>query len=168
MKAGDLTRAPLREAVPVALGFLLAILTQLPFGDGSGNVPVPHVSLMLVFYWTIHRPECVPMPAVAALGLFQDLLWGGPVGLSMLVLLGVRVALADQQPVFARQSFLVGWAAFLPVLVLAMAASYVIAALYYLSPPRPGPLLAHMAATFAAYPLAGWLFGRIEHMLWRR
>lgn len=158
----------LENTAPMALAFLLAILTQLPFGDGGGNVPAPHLTLMLVYYWSLHRPDCVPPIAVAALGLFQDLLWGGPPGLNMLVLLIVQIVLSNQQAVFTRQSFLVGWVGFLPVLAIVMPVSYAIASLYHMTLLPAGPLLGHAALSFAAYPLAGWLFGKIEHMLKRR
>lgn len=151
--------------LPFLLALFLTMMMQLPIGDGTGNVPVPHLTLMLVYYWSIHRPELLPVPAVAVIGLFQDLLWGGPPGLNMIVLLVARVILSNQQALFVRQSFGVGWAGFVPVVFLAMGLTWLIVCLYYGMLVSMLPLVGYGLVTLAAYPLLGWLFGRFDRFL---
>ncbi len=159
--------ASLKAMVPALLALVLATLTKLPLGDGTGGVPMPHLTLMLVYYWSIHRPELLPMPVVVGIGLYQDLIWGGPPGLNMLVLLIAQVILSNQQSLFTRRDFIVGWMGFVPVTVLAMGLSWIVASLYY-GVIAPGyPLLTHGLTTLAAYPLLGWLFGRVDRVLKR-
>ncbi len=157
--------ANLKATVPALLALLLATLTKLPLGDGTGSVPMAHLTLILVYYWSIHRPEFLPLPVVAAIGLYQDLVWGGPPGLNMLVLLIAQVVLSNQQSLFTRRDFIVGWIGFVPVTILAMGLSWLVASLYY-GVAMPGfSLLTHGLITLAAYPLLGWLFGRIDRAL---
>ncbi|RMD90638.1 MAG: rod shape-determining protein MreD, partial [Alphaproteobacteria bacterium] len=105
------TGRALRAAAPLALATALVILTQIPIGSATAAVPAPNWPLMLVFYFSIHRPRLVPPAGVALVGLFQDFLWGGPPGLNMLLLLLAQMVLSNQQAHFVRLPFLFGWAA---------------------------------------------------------
>ena len=48
---------------------------------------VPALALVAVYYWAVHRPSLMPAWVVFLIGLFQDLLSGGPVGVGILSLL---------------------------------------------------------------------------------
>lgn len=154
-----------KAATPIALALLLAVATLLPVGDAVAAIAAPHAVLVLVWYWSIHRPELLPLPALAAAGLFQDLLWGGPPGLNMLILLAVRIVLADQQTIFRNLTFAAGWAGFAAVAGLAAALSWAAGSLYYAEAMPVRPMLAQGSLTVAVYPLLGWLFGRIDRRL---
>ncbi len=160
-------RKGVAATVPLTLAFLLAILTQIPLGSASAGTPAPNWTLMLVFYFSIHRPSLVPPVAVALVGLFQDFLWGGPPGLNLLILLIAQMVLSDQQAFFVRRSFLVGWLGFVTVAAIAMALSWLAGSLYYGEFLGLRPLAVQTASSVVAYPVAGWVFGRIDGMLGR-
>ena len=48
---------------------------------------VPSLAIIAIYYWVIYRPDLMPGWAVFLLGLIQDLLGGGPVGVHALVFL---------------------------------------------------------------------------------
>jgi len=112
-------------------------------------------------------PHLVPPLAVAGLGLLQDLMWGGPPGLNMLVLLSAQAVLTNQQALFTRRSFTLGWAAFMAVMAFTATVSWAIASLYYEGEAALRPLIEQALLTIAAYPPVGWIFGRIDRLLFR-
>jgi len=162
--AGAATRSGLRAVAPIALGTALAFLTLLPFGAGAGEVAAPHLTLALVYYWSIHRPGLMPPLAAAGLGLIQDLLWGGPPGLNLLILVMTQSVLAGQAAFFTRRPFAVAWAGFTLVMAIAAAAQWAVASLYYSGEPALGPLAEQALLTVAVYPLLGWLFARLDRV----
>lgn len=155
----------LRIAAPFMLAIGLMLASAMPLGQAHAALPMPHFTLILVYYWTIHRPELAPLPAVAGLGLLQDLVWAQPPGLTMLVLLLVHAVLSNQQSFFARQSFIVGWAAFIPVALAAGLAIWALSSLYHGQLLSPLPALAQSMVTLLAFPLLGWLLGRLDRYI---
>lgn len=166
-EAGLKIRAGLRGGTPLVLGVMLALASLLPFGMATAAIPAPHLTLIHVHYWSIHRPHLMPLPAVAGLGLLQDLIWGGPPGLNMLVLLTAQAVLSNQQALFTRRSFTVGWMAFMAVVAIAAAVSWSIASLYYEGEAAIRPVAEQALLTVAAYPPVGWILGRIDRALFR-
>lgn len=154
-----------KASTPLGLALLLAVATLLPVGDAVAAISAPHAMLVLAWYWSIHRPELLPLPGLAAVGLFQDLLWGGPPGLNMLILPAVRVVLADQETMFRNLSFAAGWAGFAAVAGLAAALAWAAGSLYYAEIMPARPMAIQGLLTIAVYPLLGWLFGRVDRWL---
>ncbi|WP_281301942.1 MULTISPECIES: rod shape-determining protein MreD [unclassified Iodidimonas] len=164
-RTGGFGLALLRSFGPAVIAAVLIIIMHLPYGDASGGVPLPHMALIVVYYWSIHRPDLLPIGLVAAIGFFLDMLSGGPPGLNMLVLMIAQIVLSNQQALFVRQSFAVGWLGFVPVMFLAMLLSWIIASLYYGVNLSAMPVIAQGLVTLAAYPLFGWIFGWFDKMI---
>ena len=163
--AGGFGLSLLKASGPAVMAAVLILIMHLPYGDASGGVPLPHMALIVVYYWSIHRPDFLPIALVAAIGFFLDMLSGGPPGLNMLVLLIAQIVLSNQQVLFVRQSFAVGWLGFVPITALAMLLSWIIASLYYGDLLSAMPVIAQGLVTLAAYPLFGWIFGWIDKMI---
>jgi len=155
----------LRIAAPFMLAAALLLISAAPLGQAQAALPTPHFTLILVYYWSIHRPELAPLPAVAALGLLQDLLWAQPPGLTALILLLVHTVLSNQQAFFARRSFLVGWAAFLPVALASGLAVWALSCAYEGRLLSPTPAVAQSMVTLLAFPLLGWCLGRLDRYI---
>lgn len=155
---GEWTLA-LRSSVPALFALLLSLIMLAPAARGAAGYIMPHLTLMFVYYWTIHRPALVPPPVTAIIGLFQDLLWGSPLGLTVILLLLTQAFLVNQQALFTRRSFIIGWIGFAAVTVVAMAVGWFLASAYATEIMPPTPMIIHALSTIAAYPLAGWIFG---------
>src|SRR3546814_14355387 len=67
---------------------------------------------MAVFYWSIFRADLMTMLGAFLIGLFLDLLSGGPLGLNAATLLLIHELGVSQRRVFLGSSFLVNWTAF--------------------------------------------------------
>ncbi|MBT4710871.1 MAG: rod shape-determining protein MreD, partial [Alphaproteobacteria bacterium] len=112
MKPARLLRI-LRLLLPGLVTFVAVLLTVLPLGIPFAAVVTPFLSLMAVYYWSIYRPDLLPPAAVFVLGVLQDILTGGPVGLLALVLLLVQALAVSQRRILLGQAFSVEWAGLL-------------------------------------------------------
>ena len=149
----------------VTLGLVFA--TQLPYGIPHFAQVTPIFAMMAVFYWSIYRPERLPPPAVLAIGLMQDILGGGPMGMVALMLLGVYGVGASQRRFFLGKSFVVEWFGFVVIGTGAIAAAWIVASLYYTTLLNPRPLIVQALLTVALYPCMTWLFVRVQRRFMR-
>ncbi len=149
-----------RRAVPFAATLALLVLSMLPW-PVPGAAPVsPLPALAAVYYWSVHRPELMPPLAVFGLGLAQDLIGGGPVGLNALVLLLVRGMIVGQaRRHFARGPFVVDWWGFAVAAGASGALSWVLASLYHGTLVWPKPLLVQYLLNICLYPAISLVFG---------
>jgi hypothetical protein len=94
--APNVTRSTLR-LIGLVLATVLTILPALPLGPLAAQPPLPIAPLWAAYGWAADGEDSWRAPAaLAALGLLQDQLSGGPLGFYMLIYLG---------------AFFVGWAA---------------------------------------------------------
>ena len=107
MKPGVLHYVDLgfRAVTPVVLAFLMLVISRLPFGIEGLESAMPLLTLIACYYWTIYRPALMPSIALFFLGVLQDLVTGGPLGLMALVLLLVHWLVDAQRRVFLGKSF---------------------------------------------------------------
>ena len=157
----------LRGLTPLVLtlAFVLLSVLHLPV---PGFAPVtPWLSLMAVYYWSIYRPDLLPLVATFLLGLVQDSLSGTPLGLNVLVLLLVQGVVVSQRRFFHSQTFLVEWWGFMLVAPGAVLVSWVIVSSYHGVLVAPRPLVFQLLLTMALYPAITWLFARAQSYLLR-
>ena len=154
----------LRLLLPGLVTFIAVLLTVLPLGIPFAAVVTPFLSLMAVYYWSIYRPDLLPPAVVCVLGVLQDMLTGGPVGLLALVLLLVQALAVSQRRILLGQAFSVEWAGLLLVVAGAGAVSWTLASVYYLALVPPVPFVVQALITVALYPLGSWLFARVARV----
>lgn len=159
--------AAAREATPAMLTLLLILLDVVPLRLPAFAVITPSFALMSVYYWTMYRVELMPAPVVLALGVFQDIVSGGPLGVGAFVLLMTHGIVLTQRRVLMRRSFAVGWAGFVGVALVAFLLNWLIMAALHLA--LFSPLAAGMQylMTVALYPVVAWLLLAV-HRGWVR
>jgi len=154
-----------RLSVPFVLGLMLAIAAVLPWPLPGAPSVTPGLPLAVVYYWTLHREEVLPPPAVFMLGLTEDMLGGAPLGLNALVLLlASALVLLRRRPV-ARQPFAVTWWGYAVVAALAEAALWAGGSLYYLTLLAPEPFLVQYLLGVCLYPPLSLLFAGVERLV---
>ncbi len=145
-----------RRALVSLLALFAVLLGAVPLGI-EGFAPVaPDWLLMIVFYWSIYRPELLPAPVIFLLALLSDAIGGGPPGMSAILLLLVRLACLSQRRAFVGKSLLVTWFGFAAVALGAAVLSWPLASLYYETLIDPHALLARAALTVVLFPLLAW------------
>ena len=128
---------------------------------------MPAITLGAVFFWTIFRPAAMSAPVVFLLGLLQDLLGFGPLGVAVLVLLLAHAGTLRMRRFLARQSFLVVWLTYLAVAAAAVVLGYGLHALLGWRLPPPAMAGTQLALTAGLYPILAWPLSRAHRTMQR-
>ena len=139
-----------------------SILFALPFRFWGFGLPEPVFALPVVFAWAVIRPSMLAPLGVMLMGLFLDMLWGGPSGLwAVCLLLPYGLVLAGRA-MLAGQSRLVMWAWFCAATALALGAGYLLTMLAAQNAPSLASVGWQFLATIVLYPFADRLIDLFE------
>lgn len=107
MKGGGKRRLgrALGNTVPALLTLFLILFTRVPFQDSNAGIFIPVFSLIFTYFFRLHFPEIARLWLVFLLGLLEDYLSGGYLGLTSLVLLIVAALFERQRHFFLQGSF---------------------------------------------------------------
>lgn len=152
----------LKGAAPTLLGLFGVIMLALPVRFLEGAVPAPIIPLVVVFFWSIYGPDYMPPLSVFFIGLLQDLLTGGPLGLWPAVYLATQFIVLSQRPYFLGREQKVVWIGFALAATGASVILWLVMSLMagVLLPIRG--LLYQMFATVMIYPLFGVAFSQLH------
>ena len=156
-----------RSLFPFALTLLLVMAAMVPLRVPDLSPIVPSLAIVAIYYWVIYRPDLMPGWAVFLLGLVQDLLGGGPIGVHALVFLLLVAAVGAQRRFLATGSFALVWVVFLPVAAVSF---FLIWALFCLNLGMlidSRSVLFQYLTTVAVYPCLAWLFAQAQRALLR-
>jgi len=162
---GDLLRRlelSAREATPALLTMALIVLDVVPLRLPQFATIVPSFALMSVYFWTLYRADLMPAPAVFGLGVFQDILSGGPLGVGAFVLLAAHGAVLTQRRTLMRRSFAIGWFGFIGVALAAFALNWIVMAALNLTLFDPLAASMQYVMTAALYPAVAGLFVALQ------
>ena len=141
-----------RQMVPFLISLLLVILTTLPTRLPGFAQVAPSWPIMGVFYWSIYRPDLLPMWATFVIGLINDIVLGLPLGISALVFLLVRASVVSQRRFFLTNAFPMTWAAFAVIALGAMGLNWLLFALLNGDATDPQILLWQYALLVGLFP----------------
>lgn len=167
MSSGPLQRldAVAKDLVPSLLAVLLVIVSVVPLRAPEVAPVVPALSLTAIYYWAVFRPDLLPIWLAFLLGLLQDLLTAGPLGVGVLAAVAIHVSVSSQRRVFVNASFLMLWVVFALFAAAALSLAWLAGSLLAGSLGDPRLLLLEYALTVGAYPCLAWLFGRAQQVL---
>lgn len=157
--------AAARAAVPTLTALALIVAGVVPLRLPEFAAVVPWFALMAVYYWTMYRAELMPAPAVFAIGVFQDLLSGGPFGVNAFVLLLTHGAVMTQRRVLMRRPFSLGWLGFVAIALMGFALTWLAMALLNLTLIDPRAAMVQYVLTVLLYPPIAWVFAA-AHRAW--
>lgn len=152
-----------RNATPFVLSMLLVLGAGLPLYIPGYGAIAPDLVLPAVFYWSIYRPDLLPGAAVFAIGIFQDVLIGAPLGVNTLSLVLVHSIVVSQRRFFRGKSFAVAWWAFTIVAAGAAVLIWLLMSSLHLTIIDPLPGIFRLVMTVALYPFLTWVFARTQH-----
>ena len=149
--------------------FLLSLLLFLIFISSTG-IPgfvqvAPSMTIISVYFWAIARPDLLPLYAVFILGLIEDALVGGPLGIQAIVLVLVAYFVSTQRHFFTFAPFGYIFSTFILVVSAGLGVNWLLNSLYYWQVWEFMPLLVKAAMTVIFYPIVHWLLGKIERNL---
>ena len=160
-RAENLGRA-LRSAAPTLLGALGVLLWSSPLRLAEGYAPTPLLPLVVVYFWAIYSPASLPAFGVFLIGVLQDLLTGGPLGMWPTIYLTTTYLVATQRSYFHGRDQQVVWLGFAVIGLIAGAIEWSVMSLISGSRLPIGGLALRMAATIALYPLIAGVFAEFH------
>ncbi len=119
-----------RGILPFISTLALVLLMQLQYKITFLDNMFPFLSLTAVYYWCIFKPQLMPVSVVFVLGLLQDILGGGPLGMMALLLVLVQMFVVRQSSRFLEREFLFNWLVFIIVTLVFGLATWIIASVY--------------------------------------
>ncbi len=149
-----------RNISPFFVTLLLVLVALLPLRVAAFAPIMPALALVGVFFWSVHRPDLMPIWAVFLIGFAQDLLSGGIWGPGILGLLLVHALVVWQLRFFLSASFVMIWCVFMLVAAVAMTLTWLSTCLAMLTFVDPDPAFFQYLMTVAIYPCLAWIFLR--------
>jgi rod shape-determining protein MreD len=151
--------------LPLASLLAASLLPLLPVPLPGGFALVPAWPLMVAYHWAIYRPERLPAPALFAAGMAEDLLAGGPPGVTALVLVLCREAVLRHRRRFIDRPFAFVWGGFAVAAGAAAAFAWGINSLLAATPLEVRGTLLRAVLTIALFPGMSFLLGRTQRAL---
>ncbi|MGH7096367.1 MAG: rod shape-determining protein MreD [Stellaceae bacterium] len=151
--------------LPTLSLLLASLLSLLPLPVPGGLALSPALALMVTYHWTLYRPELLPVPALFAVGMTEDLLSGGLPGVTALMLVLCREAVLRQRRRFVDRPFGFVWGGFAVVAGAAMAFAWGVNALCDLALLDIRDTLFRAVLTIALFPGASFLLARAQRAL---
>lgn len=147
-----------RCCIPVGLVLLSILMGILPWRLPDVSVMGPSWVLIAVYYWSAQRPDLLPLSLIFLLGLFQDILTGGPLGVSAFLLLSLRGLLGAQRRFVIGQTFFVEWGVFAAIAITATLLEWLCISIMSKSFLLIAPALIQYIVTVIIYPAIAWIF----------
>ncbi|MEO1090833.1 MAG: rod shape-determining protein MreD [Pseudomonadota bacterium] len=144
----------------VAVFAVLVDLAPRP-AVGAGGL-APSLTLGVVFFWSVYRPDVMSYGTVFAIGLLHDVLSGLPLGLSSLALLFGRAVLMSGDRFFHAQPFAVIWVLFIVWAPAVEGVRYVAGSLLTGAFGNPATVVFQAGLTIALYPALSWFLVRLH------
>jgi rod shape-determining protein MreD len=146
-----------RAVFPFLVTFFMVLISAMPLRVPELSSIMPPLALVSVCYWSIYRPDLLPLWSVFLIGLLQDLLSGGPIGVATLTLISIHAVVLWQRRLFVSASFPMVWCGFMVMAAAALGMMWLLTCLGLLTFVSPRPLLFQYILTVAAYPCFSWL-----------
>ncbi len=144
------------------LSIVATLLLATPLRVFGLALPEPVFPMVLAFSWAVIRPSVLGPFCLLLVGLFQDLFWGGPLGLWPLSLLIAYFVALITRNLMVGQSGAVLWGWYAALTVLAIGCAYVFSLLGSGVAPSLTATGLEVLVTAALYPVAHQLIDRFE------
>ena len=162
MKPTTWTRLDLfaRQLFPFVMTLALVFVGTIPLHLPGQRVVAPSLSLIALFYWSLHRPDLMPATAAFLLGLFHDILSGAPLGTGASAYLCVHALVHWQRQFFHGKSFGILWLGFTVVATLAALFGWMLTSMLAGTIVDARAAALQTMATIGSFPLVVWVLWR--------
>ncbi|HZD26285.1 MAG TPA: rod shape-determining protein MreD [Alphaproteobacteria bacterium] len=154
----------MRLSLPVLVTLAGAILVSVPYGMPRVAMLSPILALISVYYWSVYRPALMPAPAAFLIGVFIDLLGGGPLGVGAVVLVLARWVALSQRRALIGKSFAIGWLGYMLIGGAATLAGWLTVCIYHLQLIDPSPAVLSYGLGLLIYPVLAQGLVRVQQL----
>jgi rod shape-determining protein MreD len=151
--------------IPVATTAVAGILSIQPVHIPYYAALAPAFMLMAVYHWTIYRPDLLPASAVFLIGIGHDLLAGGSLGGTAVVLLLARGVVVRYRRWFPDRAFPFVWGGFALLTAAAVLALWLLHSLLEAKAVEIRSSIFRAVLTISLFPFASFLLGRTQRAL---
>ncbi|MCP4395215.1 MAG: rod shape-determining protein MreD [Alphaproteobacteria bacterium] len=146
-----------QKKIPILVSFIFVIISVIPSRiDGFDEIK-PVLSIITVFFWTIYRPDIFGIFSAFLVGLFEDVIGAGSLGINALVFMVMHQIIDSRRRFFIGSSFPVLWSKFAAVTAVAFVMKYILfAATTGMLAPMPMFIFSYIT-TGACYLLVGMI-----------
>ena len=148
--------------VPMAACMAATLLFTAPISLYGLRLPEPVFAIVPVFAWAVLRPSMLAPICLLILGLFDDLVWGGRLGLWSLGLLVAYGFVLLTRNMMGGQGRVMTWLWWTATLTACMGAVYLAVRVLTGNAPNPLAVAGQWLPTLLLYPLADRLIARFE------
>lgn len=152
----------LKAVIPFFTILFLIILMVLPYNIPLISDIMPFLTLIGVYYWSVFKPEMLPVAAVFVLGIIQDILLGSPLGLMPLLLIIVQQFIFIQGRQFLERDFVFNWFVFVMLVIGYGFLFWAITSLYFRTILDYWNILGQILLTIAFYPIISGALGFVR------
>ena len=151
--------------LPIATTAVAALLSILALPIPGYAALTPAFTLMAVYHWTIYRPDLLPPASLFLLGFAGDLIAGGPLGVTSLLLLLARALVLSFRRSFRNRRFPFVWAGFTVLTGVAMPFLWALNSLLDMTLLESRTTVFRAALTVSVFPAVSFLLGRTQRAL---
>lgn len=158
MRAPIERRPPYGLAVWAAISVILSLIAYAsPSHLTQGPDLMPLLPLIAIFIWSSLRPRFMPPFIIFFIGIMQDLLTGGPMGIWALAYLTAMMIMRVRKEEGAPRELGPLWFRFVAVTAIATLVAWATGSLAIGGPAAVRPMLVEAAASILMFPLIGLL-----------
>ncbi len=155
----------MRAALPIGSALVVVLGANLPVSFGFSLPVAPLFALMVVYFWSMRRPDLMRAPAIFMIGFLQDALSGAPLGLSSLSMLAAITFVGASYQALANFAFgFYVFGFFLAALIYGIVATLV-AVVYTQSFFSLVPLGEQILMSALIYPFVGFVLAALAKLL---
>ncbi|MEE2566972.1 hypothetical protein [Hyphobacterium marinum] len=158
MRAPIERRPPYGLAVWAAVSVILSLIVYAsPAHLTQGPDLMPLLPLIAIYIWSCLRPRFMPPFIIFLIGIMQDLLTGGPMGIWALAFLTALMILRVRKEEGATRELGPIWLRFVGVVAIATIVAWCTGSLAIGGPAAVRPMLIEAVASVLMFPLIGLL-----------
>lgn len=156
--SSDDARRTLLHALPAVIVGVLLLAQFGAYGIPKLGHYYPLIAYSSIFFWSIYKPAALPYSFLFLCGLVHDSFAHYPLGMSSILYMAMRAAIASQGKIIEDWTFNMQWSVFTLAMMLVQMLGWVMIAVHYSAPLSFTPLLISMGITVLLYPLIyqGW------------
>lgn len=151
--------------LPVATTAAAGVLSIQPVHIPAYSALPPAFMLMVVYHWSIYRPDLLPPSAIFLMGIVHDLLAGELLGVTALVLLLARAVVVRYRRWFPDRSFPFVWGGFTLLTAAAILVLWILHSLFEAEAVEFRSSVFRAVLTISLFPFASFMLGRTQRAL---
>ena len=160
-------RNKLLRYAPILL-LLISVLNEFDFNYLELKYFSFNFPFILIFYWSLKKPESLGYGFIFIAGLFNDVVIGFPIGLSSLTYLIICGFAAYLRNITLRPSLFRDWLYFLFTILVANSINYFLLLSFFSVELNYYDLSGNIFFTFLLYYIFGYLFDIYQRIAFRR